>query len=137
MLKKTMTYTDYDGVSRTEDFYFNLTKAELMELEATTDGGFSVMVNKILAAQDQKSLIKVFKDFILKAYGEKSPDGKLFMKSEEIRNRFLCTEAYSDLFMLLATNTEAATEFITGVAPADLVKEAQLQTNIPELTPVE
>lgn len=122
MLKKTIKYTDYNGTERTEDFYFNLSKAEAMELELGTLGGFTEIVNKIVSSQDAPSIIKIFKDFILKAYGEKSLDGKRFMKSKEISEAFSQTEAYSQLFMELATNADAASEFINGVMPKEAVK---------------
>lgn len=118
MLKKTITYTDYNGSERTEDFYFNLTKAEIMEMELSTTGGLAEMIQKIVAAQDAPAIIKIFKDLVLKAYGEKSPDGKRFIKSEEIRNGFAQTEAYSQLFMELATDADAASAFINGIVPA-------------------
>lgn len=117
MLKKTITYTDYNGVERTEDFYFNLTKAEVMEMEMSTSGGLSEMINKIVATQDAPAIIKIFKDIILKSYGEKSLDGKKFVKSEELSNAFSQTEAYSVLFMELATDTEAASNFINAIVP--------------------
>ncbi len=117
MLKKTITYTDYNGVERTEDFYFNLSKAEIMEMELSVSGGLTEMINKIVATQDSPSIIKIFKDLVLKAYGEKSPDGKRFVKSEEISAAFSQTEAYSILFMELATNDEAAAKFVNGIIP--------------------
>lgn len=117
MLKKTITYKDYDGNARTEDFYFNLTKAELMEMEMGTTGGLTQMVNKIVAEQETPKIVALFKDIILKAYGEKSPDGKRFIKSEEISTAFSQTEAYSDLFMELATNDGKAAEFINSIIP--------------------
>ena len=123
MLKKTITYTDYNGVERKEDFYFNLSKAEVMEMELSTTGGLAEMIKRIVAAQDQPAIIKVFKDLILKAYGEKSPDGKRFIKSPELSDAFAQTEAYSILFMELATNAEAAAAFVNGIIPADLTKE--------------
>ena len=129
MLKKTIKYTDYNGTERTEDFYFNLTKAEVMEMEMSTDGGFAEMINRIIAAQDVPTLIKIFKDIILKAFGQKSPDGKRFIKSEELATEFSQTEAFSDLYMELATNAEAATAFINGVVPADLSKQAAAQAS--------
>lgn len=119
MLKKTITYTDYNGVERTEDFYFNLTKAELMEMEMGTPGGMSEMISKIVSAKDAPTIISVFKNLILKAYGEKSPDGKRFVKSDEISNAFAQTEAYSELFMELASDADAASNFVNGVAPKD------------------
>lgn len=123
MLKKTITYTDYNGVERKEDFYFNLSKAEVMEMELSTTGGLAEMIKRIVAAQDQPAIIKVFKDLILKAYGEKSPDGKRFIKSPELSDAFAQTEAYSILFMELATNDEAAAKFINGIVPADMAQQ--------------
>lgn len=123
MLKKTITYTDYNGVERTEDFYFNLNKAELTEMELGTAGGYAGMIQAIIAAKDQPSLIKIFKELILKAYGEKSADGKRFMKSQEISEAFAQTEAYSNLFMELATNDESAANFVNGIMPADLQQQ--------------
>ena len=120
MLKKTINYTDYNGTQRTEDFYFNLTKAEIMEMELCTTGGLAEMITRIVAAQDTPSIIKIFKEVILKAYGEKSPDGKRFVKSEELSTAFSQTEAYSNLFMELASDSDAAAKFINGVIPADM-----------------
>lgn len=120
MLKKTIEYTDYNGVERKEDFWFHLSKAELLEMEMGTTGGFAEMINKVIAAQDVPTLIKIFKELVLKAYGEKSADGKRFVKSEEISTAFSQTEAYSDLFMELATNDVAAADFIKGVIPSDI-----------------
>ena len=120
MLKKTITYTDFNGMERKEDFHFNLTKAEIMEMEMTTVGGFAEMIQKVVDAQDTPSIVKIFKDIILKAYGEKSPDGKRFIKSEELSNAFAQTEAYSVLFMELATNADEAAKFINGIVPSDI-----------------
>lgn len=118
MLKETITYTDYNGTERTEDFYFNLTKAEIMEMEMGIDGGMTEMINKIVAAKDAPAIIAIFKKLILKAYGEKSADGKRFVKSEEISTAFSQTEAYSDLYMRLATNADEAAKFVNGIVPA-------------------
>jgi len=117
MLKKTMTYTDYNGVTRTEDFYFNLSKAEVSEMELSVDGGMTEQLQKIVAAQDAKEIIRVFKDLILRSYGEKSPDGRRFIKNQELREAFSQTEAYSDLFTELATNAESAAAFVNGIIP--------------------
>lgn len=117
MLKKTITYTDYNGVERTEDFYFNLTKAEIMEMEMTTVGGMAEAITQIINAKDIPAIINVFKDIVLKSYGEKSPDGKRFIKSDEITTAFAQTEAYSQLFMELATDADAAAEFVNGITP--------------------
>lgn len=120
MLKKTITYTDYNGVERTEDFYFNLSEAELMEMEMSTEGGMEAYLNKIVSTQDKPTLIKLFKEIILKSYGEKSLDGKYFDKSEKLSNAFSHTEAYSILYMELATSDEAAALFINGVIPQNV-----------------
>lgn len=117
MLKRTMTYTDYNGQERTEDFYFNLSKAELTEMELSHAGGLTKTIEKIIAAQDSKQLVEMFKDLILKAYGEKSPDGKRFIKNAELREAFSQTEAYSDLFMELSMNAESASAFVNGIVP--------------------
>lgn len=124
MLKKTITYTDYNGTERTEDFYFNLSKAEVMEMEMSTSGGMAETIQRIVAAQDAPAIIKIFKDLVLKAYGEKSPDGKRFIKSDEIAAAFSQTEAYSQLFMELATDADAAAKFVNGIIPTDAAKPA-------------
>ena len=125
MLKKTIKYTDYNGVDREEDFYFNLTKAEIMEMELGTSGGLAEMIEKVVKSQDGPTIMKIFKDLVLKAYGEKTPDGKRFVKSEEIANAFSQTEAYSILFMELATDANAAANFVNGIIPADLQDAAK------------
>lgn len=133
MLKKTMTYTDYNGNERTEDFYFNLTNAEVMELEMSTSGGLTEMISRIVAAQDAPAIIKIFKDLILKAYGEKSLDGKRFIKSPELSDAFSQTEAYSQLFMELATDADAAANFVNGIVPK---QPANANIPAPPITPV-
>lgn len=127
MLKLTRTYNDYNGMSRTEDFYFNLTQAEVTEMELSVDGGLVERINRIVAAQDGKQIIAVLKDIILRAYGEKSADGKRFIKNQELRDAFAQTEAYSDLFMELATDAEAAAKFINGIIPQG--KKAQASSS--------
>ena len=127
MLKKSIEYVDYNGVERKEDFYFNLSKAELMEMELSTAGGLAEMITKIVSAQDAPSIIKVFKELILKSYGEKSADGKKFVKSDELSAAFSQTEAYSNLFMELATNADAAAAFVNGIMPADVSKQNQIK----------
>ena len=120
MYKKVMTYTDYNGEERTEDFYFNLTKAEITEMELMTDGGLKDKIERITKAKDVPEIIKLFKELILKAYGMKSPDGKRFIKSEKLSEEFSQTEAYSDLFIELATDSGAAAEFVNGIMPNDM-----------------
>ena len=117
MIKKTITYTDYNDTERTEDFYFNLTKAELTEMELTTSGGMSKLIESIINAKEEPEIIRIFKELLLKSYGEKSPDGRRFMKSDEITAGFAQTEPYSIIFMELATDTAAATKFINGLMP--------------------
>ena len=131
MLKKTITYTDYNGTERTEDFYFNLSKAEITEMEMSTSGGLAEMIQRIVAAQDAPAIIKVFKDLVLKAYGEKSLDGKRFMKVDNngtpLSIAFSQTEAYSQLFMELATDADAAAKFVNAIVPADMAQQAAVQ----------
>lgn len=117
MLKKLIKYTDYNGFEREEYFYFNLTKAEVTEMELSVDGGLTKIIEKIVGEKDTKRLIELFKELILKAYGEKSPDGKVFIKNAEVRERFSCTEAYSELFMELATDAKAAENFVNAILP--------------------
>lgn len=124
MLKKTITYTDYNGVERTEDFMFNLTKAEILEMQLTKDGGMDAAIKKIVDAKDAPEIMKVFKDLILKSYGIVSDDGRRFIKSKEISDSFAQTEAFSMLFMELATDTDAASAFVNGIVPAADTKPA-------------
>ena len=123
MYTRTIKYTDYNGVEREEKFSFNLTKAEIMEMEMGTTGGLTELIKKVMATKDVPSIMKIFKDLILKAYGEKSADGKRFIKSEELSREFSQTEAYSILFMELATNADEAAKFVNGIIPADLAKQ--------------
>lgn len=134
MLKKTITYTDYNGVDRTEDFYFNLTEAELLDMELGTAGTFTSMVNGIVNAKDMPSIIKIFKELLFKAYGKKSPDGRRFMKSEEISRDFAETPAYSQFYMELATNDELAAEFVNNVLPSGFASKSAEQER-PKLLP--
>lgn len=124
MLKKTITYKDYNGVERTEDFMFNLTKAEILEMQLTKDGGMDAAIKKIVDAKDAPEIMKVFKDLILKSYGIVSDDGRRFIKSKEISDSFAQTEAFSMLFMELATDTDAASAFVNGIVPAADTKPA-------------
>ena len=124
MLKETIKYTDYNGVERTEDFWFHLSKAELMEWEMGTTGGLTEMIKRIVDAQDAPAIIKIFKELVLKAYGQKSPDGKRFIKSDELATEFSQTEAYSQLFMDLATDADKAAAFVNGIMPSDIAEKA-------------
>lgn len=115
MLKKTITYEDYNGNTRTEDFWFNLSKAEVLEMEFGVTGGLTEVAMRAANTQDFPTLVRIFKDLILKAYGEKSPDGKRFIKSEELTTAFSQTEAYSKLFTELAMDDKAAAEFVNAL----------------------
>lgn len=133
MLKKSITYTDYNGETRTEDKYFNLSKAELAELEIGTEGGYGAMLQNLVASKDVHAMVEVFKSIILKAYGEKTPDGRGFIKKRNgvlLSEEFEQTEAYSELFMELVSNEEAATEFIRGVLPVDIQNQIDANGNI-------
>lgn len=120
MLKKTMVYTDFNGEEIKEDFYFHLSKAEIMEMQLEEKGGLAERIQKIVDAKNVPEIIKVFKDLILKAYGVKSEDGKRFIKSKQLSEEFSQTQAYSDLFMELASDPDAAAAFINGIIPAEL-----------------
>jgi hypothetical protein len=117
MLKKTISYEDFDGNQRTEDHYFNLTEAEITEMELSMNGGLSQLLTKILQENDQKQIIEYFKKIVLMAYGEKSLDGRKFVKNQKIRDEFASTAAYSEIFMELATDADAASAFVKGVMP--------------------
>ena len=117
MLKKTITYTDYDGNQRTEDFYFNLTEAEITEMEYSAEGGLSAKLQRIIQSKDQPSIIKTFKELILAAYGKKSDDGRRFIKNSETTEEFKSMEAYSILFMELATDADKAANFVNEILP--------------------
>lgn len=123
MIAKTIKYKDFNGVDREEKFYFNLTKAEVTEMELSTEGGLVEHINRIVEAQDAPSIIKEFKSLILKSYGEKSADGKRFKKVDEagvpLSIAFSETEAYSNLFMELAQDDKAAAEFVNGIMPSN------------------
>ena len=124
MYKKTIKYTDYNGVDREEDFYFSLNEAELTEMQLGVEGGFAAMIDKIIKAKDTPSLIKIFKELLLKSYGIKSDDGRRFIKSEKLSEEFMQTPAYSELYMMLATDDKKATEFIKNIIPAKLQAKA-------------
>ena len=134
MLKKTITYVDYDNVERTEDHYFNLSKVEIQEMEFTTAGGFAEMLTRIVGAMDMPAIYKTFKEIILKSYGVKSPDGKRFIKSEELSTAFSQTEAYVVLMEEITTDAKKAAEFINAImpkaeAPANNVPASALPTH--------
>lgn len=117
MLKETITYTDYNGVERTEDCYFDLSKAELVEMHLSTDGGLDTMLDRIVKAKNGSEIIRVFKMLLMKAYGEKSDDGRHFRKSEELSQAFTQTPMYDKLFMELVTDSDKAAKFVKGITP--------------------
>ena len=123
MLKKTISYTDYDGNQRTEDFYFNLSMAELTEMQMGVEGGMRGYIQRIMAANDQTALMKLFKDVLLLTYGKKSDDGRLFLKNDTIRAEFEAHPAYSMIYMDLVTDEAKASAFVNGIMPADMPKQ--------------
>ena len=134
MLKKTITYTDYDGNERTEDFYFNLSKAEVTAMELSTEGGIQKSLGKIISDQDGKGTVDVIRNLILTAYGEKSLDGKRFTKSNELSEAFSHTEAFSDLFMELLTDADLAAAFVNGILPSAGVARTAAQGGLMSAT---
>lgn len=135
MLTKKITYTDYDGIERTETFYFNLSKAEIAEMQLIHPGGYAEYLQRIVDAKDQEKVVEAFKTLILNAYGEKSDDGKRFRKSKELSEEFSQTEAYSELFMELITEPDAGSAFVNGIMPPSLIedaKKAELETRMKE-----
>lgn len=129
MLKKTITYEDYDGNTRTEDFYFNLNKAELAELQMSRQGGFSEWIQRVVDAKDNTTLYATIKEFILKTVGVKSADGKRFIKNDTIREEFEQTEAFSELMMEMMTNEKNFSAFTQGVVPKDIASQAKAAEN--------
>lgn len=129
MYKIHEKYTDFNGTEREEDFYFNLMKSEIMELELGEVGGLSAMLRQIIAEQNVPKIIEIFKKLVLQSYGVKSADGKQFIKDPETTKAFSQTEAYSQIFMRLATDSKAATEFVNHVVPSDIAKEVQKQAS--------
>jgi hypothetical protein len=119
MLKRPITYEDFDGEKVTEDFYFNISKSELVELEAERKGGFSAWIQEIIKIEDTNTLMQQFKRMILLAYGEKSADGKYFIKNDELRARFASSAAYDALFWEIFTDEGKMAEFVTAIVPKD------------------
>jgi hypothetical protein len=117
MIKKTIEYTDFDGNKRKEDFYFHLTEAEVADWEMSVEGGLSKALVGIIKSKDMRQIMPIYKSLIVKSYGVKSPDGRRFIKNDEVRDEFVQTQAFSDLYMKLATDLEEGTNFIKGVMP--------------------
>lgn len=130
MLAKAITYTDYNGVERTETFYFNLTQAELIEMQlGGKDGLYSNKLQKMIDTRDTAAIIGTIKEFVLKSYGEKSDDGKRFVKSSAISEAFTQTEAYSQLITELLSDDTKSAEFILGIMPQGLREAAVAEMN--------
>lgn len=123
MHKREIEYEDFNGVKTKDVFYFNISKTELIELEVMYEQGFGAMLERIVEEKDNKELVRHFKEIVLMAYGQKSEDGKRFVKSEELRKEFEQTAAYDTLFMELATDDNAAVLFLQGVLPKDMVSQ--------------
>ena len=138
MIKKTITYTDFNGTTRTETFCFHLSQAETIEFECSESGGITKLIEKIIATQDNVKLVDIFKDLIRRSYGEISPDGRRFCKTDDkgrpLFQQFEETEAYSILFMELATDDKKAAEFIKGIIPEIKVDTPAASTAKPAIT---
>lgn len=137
MLKKTITYKDFNDQEVSEDFFFHLSMAEMVELELSHKDGLSESLQRIIAAEDGQGIVTEFQNIISKAYGKRSDDGRRFIKNQEIRDEFQSTGAYSALFMELITDTNAAIDFINGIIPAGMAEEAAKIAAAPQLKPVE
>lgn len=124
MLKKTITYIDYNDVERTEEFYFNLSKPEIVKMQSSVKGGYDVQLKGIAKNMNGAEIMEFFENLISKAYGEKVDEGRRFAKSPEISKAFMETPAYEALFEELVTNAEAAAAFVNGIMPADVTKKA-------------
>ena len=136
MYVKEMEYTDFNGVKRKEKFYFNLTKAEILDMELGKAGGLTEYIKKILEAQDTPTIMALFKSLLLKSYGVKSDDGRRFIKNDQVREDFEQTQAFSDLYMLLALDDGEASKFVNAIVPDDIkVSEEQKAQFVKELVP--
>ena len=136
MYVKEIEYTDFNGVTRKEKFYFNLTKAEILDMELGKTGGLTEYIQKILAAQDTPEIMALFKKLLLMSYGVKSDDGRRFIKNDQVREDFEQTQAYSDLYMLLALDDNEASKFVNAIVPEDMkVSDAQKEQFVKELIP--
>lgn len=124
MRKETITYTDYNNVTRTEDFFFNLNEAELTALQYGVDGGLNEMLERIVKSNDNKQIMACFHELIAKSYGEKSPDGRRFVKSKELSEAFMQTEAYNELMLRFMTDANYSAGFINDVL-ADVTKRTE------------
>ena len=143
MLKKTITYNGFAGKEYTEDFWFGLTKGDLIEMEVATPGGMQSYLERIRQTQDIRGVLEMFKNLIMTSYGQKSPDGKRFVRSKALSEEFAQTEAYDNLLMEIFSDENAAAAFVKGILPQDIAAqaEAQLATmekngELPAITPI-
>lgn len=127
MLKRTIEYTNYDGVTVKEDFYFNLTRSELTMMEMSEDGGLTAKLQTIVDSKNGKLIMQTFHDLLLKSYGVKSPDGRRFMKSDEISREFSETLAFDEIFTELVTSPEKALAFVQAIIPKELTQPSKAQ----------
>lgn len=123
MYKREATYTDFNGVERKEDFYFNLTEAEILKMEWGEAGGLADQLLRILKKKDAVEIMKTFDKLIDASYGVKSADGRLFVKNPEVLAEFKATQAYSDLYKEICTDSEKAIKFVMGIIPVEVNKE--------------
>lgn len=126
MLSKTLTYTNYSGVEVTETFYFNLTKAELTLWETSEDGGVSSRLKRMVDSKDGKTIMATFYDVMMRSYGEKSDDGRRFIKSPELSKAFSETVAFDIIFSEMMADPEKALDFVQKVLPPDLQNNASV-----------
>jgi hypothetical protein len=133
VLKKTITYKDFDGNEQTEDFYFHLSKADLVKLELRHKGGLQAALNRIIEAEDGRTIMEEFENILEMTYGQRSSDGKHFYKSPEAFREFKSTNAYETLFMDLVTDADYAAKFVAGVAPEGLISEAEVIAQVADL----
>lgn len=124
MLKREFKYTDFNGVERKETCYFNLNKQEILEMQLTTEGSLTAILQRIVDANDNVKLANFFKEIILKSYGVKTDDGRMFIKNDKVREEFTYTPMYEELYIELSTDAEKAVKFVKGIMPSDLVAEA-------------
>lgn len=126
MIKWPITYEDYNGSQVTEDFYFNLNKAELTAMLFDANGAYTEYIQRLINERNLKQLGSEFRNIILNSYGQKSDDGKVFRKNQQIREDFENSEAYSVLFMELISDSDKASKFITGILPKELQNQAAI-----------
>jgi hypothetical protein len=137
VLKRDITYENFDGEEVTETFYFNLTKTELLEMQIEYHGGMEELITRIIKEEAVKEIFELFKKIVLASYGIRSEDGKRFIKSNQIREEFQQTAAYDALIVELATNDQSASDFIIAVVPRAMAEEIQKQGSIDVPLPLE